>query len=310
MRTRFLTDVDGQPVQHIDDASRLCLELAEPPIDADPSSWLLEEASRDARRGFDLAEGPLLRARLLSTADEQHVLSFNLHHIVADGWSVSVLARELATLYRAFATGEPSPLEELPIQYADYAAWQREVLSGDELDHKLAFWKAELEGANFQLSLPKKPGARGHSYAGATLHVALDSALATDVDTLALQLEATPFMVLLRPSRYAARVGGKDDLVIGTPIANRNRLETEPLIGLFVNTLVVRADLRDDPPFAGLVRQLRERMLRAQPHEDLPFEKLVDALHVERDLERTPIFQVMFAMQNTPPVAFDLAGVG
>jgi amino acid adenylation domain-containing protein len=310
LRTRFVVDGDGQPTQHVQDAPALQLEVFEVPSLVDPEARLLEQARRDARQPFDLASGPLLRARLRCAGHDRYLLSFDLHHIVADGWSMSVLVSELTALYRAFAAGAPSPLRELPLQYADYASWQREQLSGDELQAKLEFWKAELQGAPLQLDLPTKPGKRGQSYAGATLHFALEPTLADGVDALALELGATPFMLLLAAwAVLLARVSGQADLVIGTPIANRSRVETEELIGLFVNTLVVRADLREELSFDGVVRQLRDRLLRAQPFQDLPFEKLVDALNVERDLERTPIFQAMFAMQNTPPLAFDLPGV-
>jgi len=310
LRTRFLVDGDGLPTQHVEATSALELEVSEVPPLVEPDAWLLEQARRDARQPFDLATGPLLRARLRCAGPERYLLSLNLHHIVADGWSIGVLVSELTALYRAFAAGAASPLRELPVQYADYASWQREQLSGDELGRKLEFWKAELQAAPLQLNLPTRSGKRGQSYVGAMLHSELDATLADGVDALALELHATPFMILLAAwAVLLARVSGQADLVIGTPVANRSRVETEGLIGVFVNTLAVRVDLRGDPSFDGVVRQLRERLLRAEPHQDLPFEKLVDALDVERDLARTPIFQVMFAMQNTPPIAFDLPDV-
>jgi amino acid adenylation domain-containing protein/non-ribosomal peptide synthase protein (TIGR01720 family) len=310
LRSVFVTDAAGQPLQKVDQQARAHLERQVAPSGVDPEAWALARARAEAASPFDLARGPLLRALLLSLHDDDCLLVLNLHHIVFDGWSVSVLVRELGAVYRAFAAGLPSPLAELPIQYADYALWQRAELSGPELERQLTFWKEELSGAPLRLDLPKKPRPEGHSYAGATHHAELELGLAERVDVLAAELSATPFVVLL--SAWAvllSRISREPELVIGTPVANRPRVETEGLIGLFVNTLAVRIDLREEPSFAEVVAQLKERLLRAQAHEDLPFEKLVDALNVERSLERSPIFQVMFAMQNTPALDFDVAGL-
>jgi amino acid adenylation domain-containing protein/non-ribosomal peptide synthase protein (TIGR01720 family) len=310
LRSVFGVDQHGQPLQRVDVQASPTLDVGSVPVGVDAEAWAREQLRLDAARPFDLTRGPLLRARLLSLGSDAHVLTFNVHHIVSDGWSLGVLVRELGALYRAFVSGGASPLPELPIQYADYASWQRAQLSGPELERQLRFWKTELEAAEFRLDLPRRPGARGHSYAGATVYAVLDFELAKRIDELALALGATPFMVLLAAwALLLSRFSGQAELVIGTPVANRRHVETEGLIGLFVNTLAIRADLREQPSFAGLVTQLRERLLRAQAHEELPFERLVDALHVERDLERSPIFQVMFAMQNAPEIALELPGL-
>ncbi|HKY37862.1 MAG TPA: amino acid adenylation domain-containing protein [Polyangiaceae bacterium] len=308
LRTVFISDANGQPLQKAEDACRVPLQERAAPAGFDAEAWALEQALIEARRPFDLAKGPLFRASLLALGSESFVLLLSLHHIVSDGWSIGILVRELSLLYRAFERGSPVTLPELPIQYADYSVWQREQLSGPELERQLRFWKSELEGAPLRLELPLKPRVRSHSYAAKTIHALLEPPLAEAIDELARSLGATPFLVLLAAwATLLSRVSGQADLVIGTPVANRRQLETEGMVGLFVNTLAIRADLRHDPSFHALVTELRERLLRAQAHEDLPFEKLVDALHIERNMQSTPIFQVMFAMQNTPEL--ELAGL-
>ena len=310
LRTVFDTDPNGQPRQRVVDASGIVLERAAAPSDTNAQAWLLEEVRVDAGKPFDLAKGPLIRARLLTLESEQHVLILNMHHIVSDGWSIGILVRELGELYRAFAAGAPSGLADPAVQYPDYASWQREHLTGALLDSHLDFWKAELAGAPLRLELPRKPRVVSASYAGALVRSSLDLPLAERIEALALELAATPFIVLLAAwAVLLSRITGQAELLIGTPVANRNRVDTENLIGLFVNALAIRADLRHDPTFAGMVAQLRERLLRAHAHAELPFEKLVDALQPDRDAERSPIFQVMFVLQNTPEARLALDGL-
>jgi amino acid adenylation domain-containing protein/non-ribosomal peptide synthase protein (TIGR01720 family) len=308
LRTVFAAGDGAHPVQVVGEATGLPLERLDPPRGSDHEAWVLEQLRADAATPFDLSAGPPLRARLLGLADDRHVLLFNMHHIVSDGRSVDVFVHELATLYDAFAAGRPSPLVELAVQYTDYAIWQRERLTPEELERQLAFWRAQLDGAPPYLELPGKPRPAMPTYAGASLRSILEPPLRVRVETLAIELGATPFMVLLAAlSVLLSRLSGQADLVVGVPIANRRQVEIEESIGLFVNTLGIRADLRGAPTFDGLVAQIKERLLGAQAHHDLPFEKLVDALQLERDMARTPVFQVMFAMQDAParPLALD-----
>ncbi len=306
-------DSGGRPIQRlipwtpwtlpVDDLSALPEEEREAALE----SRVREEATRL----FDLTRPPLLRTVLLRLHPREHVLVVLLHHIVADGWSVGVLLRELTALYGAYRQGQPSPLPPLPGQYADFAAWQREWLSGPVLEEQLAWWRRTLAGAPDTLDLPadhRRPATQ--TYRGAHLPVAVPAGLAADLGALARDLGATPFMVLLAAfDTLLARLSGQRDLVVGSPIANRNRLEIEPLIGCFVNTLALRADLSADPAFGDLVGQIREVTLGAYAHQDLPFERLVEELLPARDPGRTPLFQVVFALQNAPAGALALPGV-
>ncbi|WP_394841909.1 non-ribosomal peptide synthase/polyketide synthase [Pendulispora brunnea] len=259
---------------------------------------------------FDLARGPLLRASLLRLGAEEHVLLVTMHHIVSDGWSMGVLVREVGTLYPAFVEGRPSPLPELGIQYADFAAWQRQRLSGDVLAAELAYWKERLAGVR-PLELPTdrpRPALRSHR--GASLDIVVPEAVTVSLRSIGRQHGATLFMTLLAAFQVLlARYSGASDIAVGTPLANRNRAEIEPLIGFFVNTLVMRSDLSANPRFVDLLAQVREAALGAYAHQDVPFEKLVDALDVERDASRTPLFQTMFALQNAPVGTLSLPGV-
>jgi hypothetical protein len=259
-------------------------------------------ASAEARRPFNLATGPVLRASLLRLGEQDHVLLLNIHHIVSDGWSQGVVLRELTTLYSAFATGQPSPLPELPIQYADFAAWQRNWLQGDRLQEQLDYWKQRLADLA-PLELPTdRPRPPTQSFRGGKVNFEIPPKLTGELRKLGRSEGATMFMTLLAAFQaLLSRYSGQMDVAVGTPIAGRHRKEVENLIGFFVNTLVLRTDLGGNPSFRDLLRRVREVSLGAYAHQDLPFEKIVDELQIPRDPSRNPLFQVMFALQNTPP---------
>jgi amino acid adenylation domain-containing protein len=268
-------------------------------------------AREEAARPFNLARGPLLRTTILRLEDEAHVALLNQHHIVSDGWSVGVLVEELTARYRVLAAGQPPALPDLPIQYADYAVWQRAWLGGDVLEARLRWWRERLAGAPHQLDLPadrSRPAVQ--SLRGGHLSFALPSALSAALRETSRRQGTTLFMTLA--SLFAAvlsRQTGAADLLLGSPIAGRDRAETERLIGLFVNTLVLRAEMADDPTFAEILGRMREMTLGAYAHQDLPFEKLVDSLQPERSLAHTPLFQVMIVLQNTPLGTLGLPGL-
>jgi amino acid adenylation domain-containing protein len=301
LRTTFRTTEDG-PVQVITPALTLDLpfldlsELTEPEREAEARRLTAEEAARP----FDLASGPVLRASLLRLGPEEHVLLFTMHHIASDVWSMGVLVREVMALYNAFSRGQQSPLQELPIQYADYAVWQRQWLQGAELERQLDYWKRQLTGAPTVLELPTdrtRPAVQ--SSRGASQSFSLTRTLSESLLRLARQENCTAFMCLLAAfNTLLYRYTGQSDLLVGTPMAGRSRSETEPLIGFFVNTLVLRTDLSGGPSFRELLGRVREASLGAAAHQDLPFEKLVEELQPERDLSRSPLFQVMFVLQN------------
>ncbi|HYG61196.1 MAG TPA: amino acid adenylation domain-containing protein, partial [Thermoanaerobaculia bacterium] len=303
LRTRFPISggADGSPVQVIDPPPAWVL----PQVDLSGLPAGSREAAAQAlldgesRRPFDLAAGPLLRAVLLRLSPEEHVALIAAHHIVVDGWSMQVLTRELTALYAAEVVGEPSPLAPLPIQYADFAHWQRQWLSGEALASQLAFWRERLAGAPAVLDLPlDRPRPALQSFRGARQELTLDSAVAAALRGLARRTGSTLFMTLLAAfDVLLQRWSGATDLVVGTPSANRDREEIEGLIGFFVNTLALRADLAGDPAFPELLGRVREATLAAYTHQDLPFEKIVAELKPERDLAYTPVFQVMFLLQ-------------
>ncbi len=254
----------------------------------------------EARRPFDLARGPLLRTVLLRSGPEAHRALLTLHHVIADGWSVAVLVRELGALYAAFREGRRSPLPELAVQYADYARWQRGWLAGPALAAQLAWWRERLSGAPEGLDLPAdRPRPAVPSSRGGRVRSTLPGEVAAALERLGRSRGATLYMTLLAGfSSLLARYTGQEDVVVGSPIANRTRIETEGLIGFFVNTLVLRTELPGDPPFGVLLRQVRESMLAAHAHQDLPFERLVEELSPERSLAHTPLFQVMLVLQE------------
>ncbi|HEX8275451.1 MAG TPA: amino acid adenylation domain-containing protein, partial [Longimicrobiaceae bacterium] len=263
----------------------------------------------EAARPFDLEAGPLLRTRFFRVAPGEAVLSLTVHHIASDGWSMGILFRELEEVHAALREGRAPALPELPVQYADFAAWQREWLRGERIERQAAYWRERLAGAAV-LDLPTDhPRPAVKSYRGGELFFALDAPLAEGVAALAREEGATPYMLLLAAFQLLlSRYAGEDDVVVGTPIAGRTRRETEELIGFFVNTLAIRTRLGGGPTFRELLARVREATLEAYAHQDLPFEKLVEELGVERDLGRSPLFPVMFALQNAPAGGPRLAG--
>ncbi|MGN9822086.1 amino acid adenylation domain-containing protein, partial [Streptomyces sp. SD11] len=302
LRTRLVAGSDGVPYQLIDSPREFMLPLVDVSGEPDPMTAARDLVAVDATVPFDLTRGPLVRATLVRLAPDEHVLALSVHHVVFDEWSDRVFRRELSALYEAFREGEPDPLPPLPVQYADFAAWQRQWLTGDVLDLQLDYWKARLAGAPV-LELPTdRPRPPVRSSEGSALRFTVPERTVRTLRRLSHESGVTMFMTLLAGldvllSRYA----GSDDVVVGTPVANRNRTETEDLIGFFVNTLVLRTDLSGDPSFAELLGRVRETALGAFSHQDVPFEQLVDELVTERDRSRTPLFQVMFnyAAQDT-----------
>lgn len=265
----------------------------------------------DAEQAFDLVHGPLFRSRLLCLGPDEHVVLVNMHHIVSDGWSMGVMVREWSALYNALSQGRSSPLAPLPIQYGDYAQWQHRHLVGPGLGRQIRYWRQQLEGAPVQLELSTdhvRPAVQ--RFHGDTLGLSLGAALSARVLRHAEQAAATPYMVLLAGfGALLSRYSGQRDLLIGSPSANRSRSEVECLIGFFVNTLVMRLRLAPQQSFAELLAQVRQTALDAYAHQDLPFEQLVEEMRPERKLSHSPLFQVMFSMQNTPASAPALDGL-
>ena len=309
LRTTFVA-VDGVPHQEI----RASVDTSLRRIDAVSEDDARRIVSEEIHAPFDLGRGPMLRATLVRMREELHLLVICIHHVATDGWSMNVLARELSTLYRDFAHGAAAASPSLsnePLDYADFAAWQRRWLQGERLAQQLAFWKQHLEGAPAALELPTdRPRPVMKQYRGANVPLQLPAELSEKLQGLCRREGATPFMVLLAAYQAVlARWSGQKDIVVGTPIANRTRHELEGMIGFFVNTLALRTSFADDPSFAELVRRVKRASLAAYEHQDLPFEKLVDELRVARDTSRTPVFQAMFVLQNTAIAALELGGL-
>ncbi len=309
LRTRFESRA-GQPRQVIEANGSLPLltfEDLRPLNAAEREAEVLRRAQYEASRPFDLSRGPLLRVWLWQLSEEDHVLLVNLHHIISDGWSMGVLVREVSLLYSAFCAGQDDPLPPLSIQYADYAIWQRSWLSGEALEQQLRHWREQLAGVQV-LELPTDhPRPAIAAGRGAAIDVHLPKSLSAGLKQLCLEQEVSLFMLLLSAWQVLlSRWTGQTDVVTGSPIANRTQRQTEGLIGFFVNTLAFRSDLSGDPRFSDLLRRVRERTLAAYAHQDLPFEQLVDALQLERDLSRESLVQVMFAWQNAPQAALEL----
>src|SRR6201991_783911 len=267
-------------------------------------------AAAEAQKPFDLTQGPLLRVSLVQLDDEDHLFLITMHHIVADGWSIGIFIEELASLYDAFASGKSSSLSQLPVQYSDYTLWQQEWLQGEVLEQQLGYWREQLSELPV-LEMPTdqiRPAVQ--SYSGKHHHFNISLEVTQQLKDVSQQEGATLFMVLLAAFQLLlSRYSGQEDIVVGTAIAGRNRAETEKLIGCFVNTLVLRTDLSGEPTFQELVKRVREVSLGAYAHQDVPFEKLVEELQPERDLSRSPLFQTMFILQNTPRESLQLAGL-
>ncbi len=313
LRTIFVRGDDGQAVQHI------LPELHVPITTADLSGLaaaaqeqeILRLASAEIQRPFDLARGPLLRVMLLVLSESDVLLLLNMHHIITDGWSVGVFLRELGALYGAFAKGRPSPLTPLPLQYGDYALWQRESLRGQTLEQQLAYWREALRDAPAVLELPlDRPRPPVQTHRGAALDVTIGAPVQAALNQLAQSEGATLFMTLLAAFQvFLSRYSRMSDVCIGTPIANRTRGELEGLIGFFTNTLVIRARIAPGMTFRQFLRSVRDATLAAYEHQDVPFEQIVEAVHPERTMSYSPLFQVMFALQNVPQQAVELPGI-
>lgn len=313
LRTRFEI-VNGVPTQIIESAQTLEFQRADLEEIDDPlrrESDLLVLMQREQLHQFTLAKGPLFRVMLVQLTRLEHALLITMHHIISDGWSIGVLVRELSALYAAYVRGQPSPLAELPAQYADYAIWQRQWLKGEFLENQLRYWSARLTGAPAQLQMPTdRPRPAVESFSGATRRFELPASLTGALEELARLEGATLFMVILAAFQLLlARWSGQRDIVVGSPIAGRKHREIEGLIGFFVNTLALRTELSGDLTFRQLLQRVKEATIGAYANQDLPFEKLVTELRPERNLTRQPIFQVMLALQNFPQEQLDLAGL-
>jgi amino acid adenylation domain-containing protein len=311
LRTSFVA-VEGQPMQVIVPNLDLSLPIVDlQTLEPSKQATQVEKlATEEELKPFDLACCPLLRVKLLRLHETEHILLLTMHHIISDGWSMGVLVEELATLYEAFSTSKPNPLPPLPIQYADFAVWQRQWLQGEVLESQLAYWKKQLLDGNLptlklpiQRSQPASPTFNGASYS-----FELSGNLSQQILELSRQESATLFMTLLAGLQTLLyRYTNLDDIVVGTDIANRTQSKTELLIGFFINLLVLRTDMRGNPSFRELLQRVREVTLQAYAHQDLPFDKLVEELKTERDLQQTPLFQVLFVLQNTPAPKIELA---
>ncbi|AFZ12486.1 amino acid adenylation domain protein [Crinalium epipsammum PCC 9333] len=310
LRTNFMT-VDGQPVQIIHPSYNLPLPVVD--LRSLPTNELEIEIERlstaEAQRPFDLASDQLVRVTVLQLTQTKNILLLTIHHLVSDGWSMGVLLKELAALYQAFCNQQPSPLPELSIQYLDFAIWQRQWLTPEVVERQLNYWKQQLQGAPAVLQLPTdRPRPAIQSFQGAHQEFALPTELTQALTLISKQQGTTLFITLLAAFQTLLyRYSGQDDICIGTPIANRNHIEIEQLIGFFVNTLILRTDLSGNPSFKKLLSRVREVALGAYVHQDLPFEQLVEALQPARNLSYTPLFQVMFGVQKAPMPALEFA---
>lgn len=300
LRTSFEV-VDGEAVQKI--AAAVSLTLPEVDLRHLPDAQRQVEAQRltteEAQLPFDLVQAPLLRAKLLHLTSEESTLLLTLHHIIADGWSIKIFVQELSTIYQAFSTGKPSPLTKLPIQYVDFADWQHRWLQGEVLEIHLTYWKQQLGGQIPMLELPTdRPRPPVQTFRGAQQKFVLSKTLSRQIEQLSQREGATLFMTLLAAFKTLLyRYTGQEDILVGSPIANRNRTELDSLIGCFINTLVLRTQLDENPSFKELLRRVRKAAIEAYVHQDLPFEKLVE-LQSSRDLSYNPLFQAMFVLQN------------
>jgi hypothetical protein len=308
LRTRFVV-VNGAPQQVVEDNATIELPIIG--LDHVPSDELQKRVAsilqEDAQTLFNLEDSPLVRAKLLRLGERQYVLLVTMHHIVADDWSMGILVRELSALYRAFSAGRPSPLTELPIQYADFSMWQQKWFNGEALAQQLEYWKKQLAGLQ-PLELPtdrRRPDVPGGK--GSKISFTLSSDLTKKLKDLGRQHSATLYMTLLAAYQTLLfHYSGQTDIAVGTSIAGRRFTEIEGLIGCFLNMLVLRTDLSGEPTFIELLKRVKDVTLGAYAHQDLPFEKLVETLQPDRDLSRTPLFQVMLVFHNTPQAQLEL----
>lgn len=312
LRTTF-DSIDGQPLQNIGPTTPPAICLVELPdvSENERETMALCLMGAEAVRPFDLRNGPLLRAALLRFDERHHTLLLNVHHIVFDGWSLGIFMKEFVELYRVFSKGEPPGLSQLPIQYRDFSQWQQDWLKGETLEAQLSYWRDKLSGLNPSLDIPTDyPRPAVQTFRGARQSTSLSAEIITRLRMLSQRENATLFMTLLAAFKILLhRYTGQDDLIVGAPLANRNRVETENLIGLFINTLPLRTDVSGNPGFRELLARVREVCLEAYAHQDVAFDKLVEELQPERNLSRPPLFQVLFNMFNYPGSRLDLPGL-
>ncbi|GAB1540889.1 hypothetical protein NUACC21_35580 [Scytonema sp. NUACC21] len=313
LRTNFMTSVDGSPIQVVREPRSVELKVIDftRHQNRETHSQVLDELNREAHRPFNLSSDLMLRAALYRVDYQEYVLLLVMHHIASDGWSMGILWQQLATVYEAFSKNLPNPLPKLPIQYADFAIWQRQQLSGQVLKQQLDYWKDQLAGANTVLELPTdKPRPPVQTYRGAMQSLILPQTLAASLTVRSQQEGVTLFMTLLAAfGTLLHRYTGQEDILIGSPIAGRNRAELEDLIGFFINTVVLRINCSENPSFSTLLNRVRQMALGAYTHQDMPFEKLVQELQPERDTSRNPLFQVWFNMLNLKDIKLGLPGL-
>jgi acyl carrier protein len=311
LRTTFPT-VDGVAVQLVaatSDVNLPLLDLSEL-TEVERETEALRVATEEARRPFDLTRGPMMRSTLLRLNEEEHVVVLTMHHIISDGWSMGVFVREVAALYEAYSTGQPSPLPDLTIQYPDFANWQRQWLRDEVLEGQLAYWKRQLTDLPTLQFPTTRPRPDVQSFRGARRSMLLPESLSHALDELRRREGVTLFMTLLAAFQVLLHhYTGQPDIVVGTDISNRTRSETEGLIGFFANQLVLRTDLSDGPSFKELLARVRDISLEAYAHQDLPFDMLVKALKLKRDADRTPLFQAKIVLQNAPLANLELPGL-
>lgn len=309
LRTRFAL-ASGEPVQVVSPAAPVSLSLIDlSETDGEPVAR--ELAKQQGRRPFDLAVGPLLQLSLLRLSEDDHIVVLTMHHIISDAWSIDIFLRELGVLYESYAAGNDSPLPELPLQYADYAYWQRQRLDDAALDRQLDYWKKQLSGITtvpeLRTDLPR-PAVQ--TYHGSQHIFAFDQELSEQLHALSRRANVTPFMLLLAVFKVLLYwYTDHPDVVVGSPVDNRQRVELEGMIGVFLNTLVLRTDLSGDPAFEHLLERVREVVLGAHAHQELPFETLVSSLQPDRNIGRTLLFQVWFLYQVAPAVATPNASI-
>ncbi|MGA4149791.1 amino acid adenylation domain-containing protein, partial [Ralstonia nicotianae] len=310
LRTRFEVR-EGAAVQRTAPADvGLTLDWVDLSAEAVPEHQLGLQAEAEARAPFDLEQGPLIRGRLVKLGEQEHVLLITMHHIVSDGWSQGVLARELGSLYEAYRSGGEDPLPALPIQYADYAVWQRRWLDGAELQRQGAYWEQALAGAPTLLSLPTdRARPAQQDYAGGSVEVVFDETLSADLKRLSQRHGTTLFMTVLAGwSALLSRLSGQEEVVVGSPVANRTRSEVEGLIGVFVNTLALRVEV-GGATVSELLGSVKAKVLEAQTHQDLPFEQVVERVRPVRSLSHSPVFQAALLWQNTEALVLELDGL-
>jgi len=312
LRTVFVEE-GGEPRAKIQEKEATRFALVEEDLRGakDAEQQLEERREQEAKAPFDLEKGPLIRGRLVRLAEDEHVLLLTQHHIVSDGWSMGVFSRELSELYGAFVEGKENPLAELAIQYADYAAWQRQWLTGQVQREQAEYWRRTLTGAPAVLELPTdRPRPAQQSFEGGYVEVEVGEELTRRLKALSQQAGTTLFMTVLAAwAAVLGRLAGQQEVVIGTPAANRRRPESEGLIGFFVNTLALRVELGGGPDVRELLERVRRTAVEAMEHEDLPFEQVLEIVQPPRRLDQTAIFQVMLAWQSTEEEAFALPGV-